>query len=77
MGYDQEVIQAVVALYERVTSRVQVGTSWTTEIMNTRGVKLGCYTYMGVVFSRPIFTMHLSMQAPIRRGYATLTRLEQ
>ena len=42
LGYDLEVIWAVVALYERVTSQVRIGTSWTTEIMSTIGVKQGC-----------------------------------
>ena len=34
------------------------------------------YTYLGVVFSGLIFTMHPAMQARISRGYAALARLE-
>ena len=35
------------------------------------------YTYLGVVFSGPIFTMRPTMQARISRGYAALAKLEQ
>ena len=42
LGYDSEVIWAVVALYVRVMGRVRIGTSWTTEITSTIGVKQGC-----------------------------------
>ena len=34
------------------------------------------YTYLGVVFSSPIFTMRPAMQARISRGFAALARLE-
>ena len=35
------------------------------------------YTYLGVVFSGPIFTMRPAMQARISRGYAALAKLER
>ena len=35
------------------------------------------YTYLGVLFSGPIFTMRPDMQARISRGYAALARLER
>ena len=42
LGYDSEVIWAVVTLYERVTGQVRIGTSWTPEIKSTMEVKQGC-----------------------------------
>ena len=35
------------------------------------------YTYLGVVFSGPVFTMCPAMQARISRGFAALARLER
>ena len=35
------------------------------------------YTYLGIVFSGPVFTMRPAMQARISRGFATLARLER
>ena len=42
MGYGQEVIWAIVTLYEWVTGRVRISTRWTKEITNTIGLKQGC-----------------------------------
>ena len=37
--YGQKIIGVVMALYERISSRVRTGVGWTKKIMSTIGVK--------------------------------------